>query len=82
MQDIFNCRNLSIEDNEDDPRNVHIPEYEVERAVSGPSLGMVDVTKPLKLKEVNIGIEEQPKLDKIGDYWDDDTIGKVAELLT
>ena len=27
-------------------------------------------------------MEEQPKLDKIGDYWDDDTIGKVSKLLT
>ena len=39
------------------------------------------MTKPLKLREVNIGIEEQPELAKIGDYRDDDTIGKVAELL-
>ena len=42
---------------------------------------MVDVTKPLKLKEFNIGTEEQPKLEKIGDYWDDDIVGKVTELL-
>ena len=42
----------------------------------------MDVTKPLKLWEVNIGMEEKPKLAKIGDYWDDETIGKVAELLT
>ena len=27
-------------------------------------------------------MEEQPKLAKIGDYWDDDIVGKVAELLT
>ena len=43
---------------------------------------MMDVTKPLKLKQVNIGIKEQPKLAKIRDYWDDDTMGKIAELLT
>ena len=43
---------------------------------------MVDVTKPLKLKEVNIGTNEQPKLAKIGDYWDDDIVGNIAELLT
>ena len=82
MQDIVNCRNFLIEDNEDDPRNFNIPKSEGECVVAGPSLGMVDVTKPIKLKEVNIGIEEQPKLAKIGDYWDDDTLGKIMELLT
>ena len=43
---------------------------------------MVDVTKPLKLKEVNIGMEEKPKLAKIGDYWDYDRVGNIVELLT
>ena len=47
-----------------------------------PPLQIVDVTQPLKLREVNIGMEEQPKLAKIGDYLDDDTVEKVAELLT
>ena len=42
----------------------------------------MDVMKPLKLREVNIGTEEQPKLAKIGDYWDDEIVGKVVELLT
>ena len=27
-------------------------------------------------------MEEQPNLAKIGDYWDDDTVGKIVELLT
>ena len=53
-----------------------------ERAVAAPSLQTVDITKHLKLREVNIGMAEQPKLAKIGDYWDDDTVSKVAELLT
>lgn len=36
----------------------------------------------MKLWEVNIGTTEQPKLAKIWDYWDDDTVRKVAKLLT
>lgn len=36
---------------------------------------------PLKTKYVNIGTEAEPKFMKIGDYWDDATIDKVAELL-
>ena len=82
MQDIVNCSNFLIEDNEYDPINVNIPESKGERAVVGPSFGMVDVTKPVKLKEVKNGTEDQPKLAKIGDYWDDDTVGKIVELLT
>ena len=70
-----------MEDNGEDIRNINIPESEGGRTVAGPLLGMVDVTKPMKLKEFNIGIEEQPKLDKIGDYWDDDIVGKIVELL-
>ena len=50
--------------------------------VTRPPLQNVDVTKPLKLWEVNIGMTEKPKLAKIGDYWDHDIVGKVAELLT
>ena len=58
MKDIVNYQNLSIEDNKDDPRNVSIPESEGERVVEGLALRTVDVTKTLKLKEVNIGTNE------------------------
>ena len=42
----------------------------------------MDFTKHLKLHEVNIGTKEHPKLANIRDYWDENTVGKVAELLT
>ena len=35
---------------------------------------------PLKVKKINIGSPENPKFDNIGDYWDDDTIGKIKYL--
>ena len=82
MQDIFNCRSLAREEGEDYLRSVSITESEGERAVEGPPLKEVDVTKPLKLCEVKIGTKEHPKLAKIGDYWDENTVGKVAKLLT
>ena len=81
MQDIVNCHSLEREEGEDDPQSVSIPESEGERVVEGPPLKEVDVTKPLKLCEVNIRTKEHPKLAKIGDYWDENTVGKVAELL-
>lgn len=82
MQDIFNCCNLEREEGEDDLRFFSILESEGERAIEGPPLKEVDVTKPLKLREVNIGMKENPNLAKIGDYWDENTVGKVAKLLT
>jgi len=73
---------LSIEDYDEDPWNITIPELEGERVIPGNLLHTVDVNKPLKLKEVNVGTKEQPKMTNIGDYWDDDMVGKIAELLT
>ena len=73
---------MAREEGEDDSRSVSIPESEGEHAVGGPPLREVDVTKPLKLREVNIGTKEHPKLANIGDYWDENILGKVAELLT
>ena len=35
----------------------------------------------MKTRQVNIGIEVEPKFVKIGDYCDDATMDKVIELL-
>ena len=35
----------------------------------------------LKIKKVNIGSSENPKFANIGDYWDDETMGKITNLL-
>ena len=51
------------------------------RVVIGPTLECLEITKKLKIKKVNIGIEETPKIASIGNYWDDKTIGQVADLL-
>lgn len=47
----------------------------------GPEIEDPDITAPLKKKQVNIGTEEEPKYDTLGDYWDDATVEKVIELL-
>jgi hypothetical protein len=36
---------------------------------------------PIKIKKVNIGTEQTPKLANVGDYWDDATISNIIELL-
>ena len=35
----------------------------------------------MKIKKVNIGTEETPKIASIGNYWDDKTIGQIVDLL-
>ena len=47
----------------------------------GPAVEAPEVTQPLKTRTVNIGSEEQPKLATIGDYWDDEMVSKVTQLL-
>ena len=68
------CYNFTI-DEDDDSRNINIPEFEGSRIVAGPTLECPEITKKLKIKKVNIGIEETLKIASIGNYWDDKTIG-------
>ena len=49
--------------------------------MQGPVIEAPEVHQPLKTRTVNIGSEEQPKLATIGDYWDDEMVSKVTQLL-
>ena len=42
---------------------------------------MPDIRKPLKTRKVNIGLEVEVKYAAIGDYWDEDTVSKITNLL-
>ena len=35
----------------------------------------------LKIRKVNIGTEENPKFASVGDYWDEETMAKIMDLL-
>ena len=37
--------------------------------------------KPLKIKKVNIGSPDNPKFSNIGDYWDEETVTNITDLL-
>lgn len=65
---------------EDEPREVHIPEVEGERVVEGLEISL-DYSKPLKTVKVNIGTTKVPNFSFIGDYWDEETVGKIIDLL-
>jgi hypothetical protein len=49
--------------------------------VEGPGVELPFIGQPIKIKKVNIGTEETPKLANVGDYWDVATIDKITELL-
>jgi hypothetical protein len=82
VQKLLECYNVTKEEYEDeDPKNVQIPETEGTRAVEGPKFASVAYTQPIKMKKVNIGTTKNPKFAQIGDYWNDETIEKVVDLL-
>ena len=61
--------------------NISIPKTKGQCKVKGIKVEKPDISEPLKNQQVNSGTEEEPKFVKIGDNWDEDTIGKVAELM-
>jgi hypothetical protein len=67
--------------NEDDLRDIRIEEVEGEREVEGPPLELEVLVAPIKVNKVNIGIVENPKMTSIGDYWDEQTVENITELL-
>lgn len=44
-------------------------------------LEILEITENVKIKKINIGTEADPKFASIGDYWDDETVGHIADLL-
>lgn len=81
LSNALECYDVQVEDDDDDQRNINIPEKEGSREVCGPEIKDPDITVPLKTKQVNIGMKEEPKYATLGDYWDDATMEKVIDLV-
>lgn len=81
LRHALECYNVTTKEEDEDLRNINIPEVEDHCEVQGPQIDNLDITAPLKTKQVNIGTEVEPKFAKIGDYWDDATVDKFVELL-
>ena len=76
------CYNLSRELKDDDVlRNVNISESEGSHDVAAPDILTNSMSQLLKIRKVNIGSEENPKFSNIGDYWDEETMAKIMDLL-
>jgi hypothetical protein len=49
--------------------------------VEVPSMELEVFVSPIKVNKFNIGTIENPKISSIGDYWDEQTIEAITELL-
>jgi hypothetical protein len=49
--------------------------------VEGPYLESKVFIVPVKVNKVNIGTTENPKMENNGDYWDEQKIERITELL-
>jgi hypothetical protein len=58
--------------------NIQIIDIEGEQEVESPSLESGAFVSPIKVKKVNIGTKENPKMESIGDDWDE----KILERIT
>ena len=81
MESAMECYNFTVDDKEEDPHNVNIPESEGSCDVQGPALEIPKIIENVKIKKVNIGMEANPKFASIGDYQDDESVGHIADLL-
>jgi hypothetical protein len=80
LQKFQGCYNINATE-DDDPRNVNITKIEGQRDIEGPRVELPFIGQPIKIKKVNIGTEQTPKLANVGDYWNAATIDKITELL-
>ena len=82
MQSMMECYNVSSEPEDDDElHNRNIPEIEGSRDVTTPDIPTNPMSHSLKIRKVNIGIEENPKFASVGDHWDEETMAKITDLL-
>ena len=61
------CYNFTIDEDEN-PQDINIPEFEGSHTVVGPPLECPEVTAKLRSKEINIELEAELKLASIRDY--------------
>ena len=82
MQSMMECYNVSGGPKDGEGLwNINISKIEGTRDVAAPDVSMDPMNQPLKSRKVNIGIEENPKFASVGDYWDEETMTKIMNLL-
>lgn len=74
------CKLEESKSNNMEPHEVHIQETKGERTIAGLEISR-SYYVPLKTVKVNIGTVEVPKFASIGDYWDEQIVCKLIDLL-
>jgi hypothetical protein len=65
LQQLQDCYNINV-DEDDDPGDVNIVETKRQRDIEGSGIELTFVRQPIKIKKVNIGTEQTPKLVNVG----------------
>ena len=81
IQHWMECYNVTGQLDDDYPLEVNILESEGTRIMEGLGISSNQFLNPLKVKKVNIGSPKYPKFVNIGDYWDDEIVAKITNLL-
>jgi hypothetical protein len=82
VHELLECYNVAKEEHdEEDPRNVEVPDTEGEHVVEGTNIESIMYTQPINMRKVNIGTRKNQKFAQIGDYWSDETMEKIEYLL-
>jgi hypothetical protein len=69
---LLSCYHVEEEaPDEDDSHNIQITYIKGEREVEGPSLESEAFIAEIKVKKFNIGTKDNPKMESIRDYWDE-----------
>jgi len=68
LSHMLECYNVTVEEEDEDSRNINILETEGHRDIEGPQLENSNITKPLKTRQVKIGTEAKSKFANIWDY--------------
>ena len=76
------CYNMYGELEDDDELwNINIPKTEGSRDVATPDVPTNPMSQPLNIRNVNIGTQENQKFASVGEYWDEETMEKITDLL-
>ena len=76
------CYNLSREPKDDDElQNVNILDFEGSPDAAAPNILTDSMSQLLRIRKFNIGSTENPKFSNFRDYWDEETMDRIMDLL-
>jgi hypothetical protein len=83
FKELLSCYRMQEEEasDEDDLCDIQIEDEKGKREVEGPPIESKVISASIRVKKVDIGIAEHPKMASIGDYWDEQTVESITELL-